>query len=229
VGPELSTLRGDALRIWSDAGVRREALEAVVAAWDERLPDLEARVHRVDEAVVAGLRALGLPRGDVRGVYLEATGRARAGRKLADCRIVLDGDVMRHVVLVQRQPDRAFRTWIHESLHARRAYHPAASSEYLRHPGYEEGMVEGLARFVTRDMAGMEVGDVSYDYYVAAYRALSIVVGAEPQALWRTLWTRRAGEARAAFVDAVDEFRRGVGGERPHRASPGRSGGASGQ
>lgn len=213
MGPELSTLRGDALRIWSDPEVRREALEAIVAAWDERQPDLEERIRRADEAVVAGLRALGVPRGAVQDVHVESVGQGWAGRKYPDCRLILDADVMRVVVHVRRQPDDYFRTWVHDSLHARRGYSPGAANEMRGWQGYEEGMVEGLARLVTRTKAGMHSSALSYDYFVAAYRALATAVGADVEALWRSLWKLRTGDVRAGFTDAVDAARRGSAGQ----------------
>jgi hypothetical protein len=66
-------------------------------------------------------------------------------------------------------------------------------------------MVEGLARMATRDRAGMR--DVararSYEYYVAAYRTLAVVVGLDVERLWRQLWSFPTGSVRTAFADVV--------------------------
>jgi hypothetical protein len=53
--------------------------------------------------------------------------------------------------------------------------------------GFEEGMVEGLARSVTGTAAGITVADPSYVYYVEAYRALARVAGIDAERLWRAL------------------------------------------
>src|SRR5438128_2254734 len=68
--------------------------------------------------------------------------RPWGGRKLPDCRMVFNGEAMRQVVRIQREPDDFFRTWVHESLHARQPFAPGAAEQYLRYAGYEEGMVE---------------------------------------------------------------------------------------
>ncbi len=65
-------------------------------------------------------------------------------------------------------PERIFHTWVHEALHARRPASPNRKTEYARWPGYEEGMVEGLARVATGLKAGMTVEAPSYEFYVHA-------------------------------------------------------------
>jgi hypothetical protein len=136
VVPELGSLSGDALQIWTDAEVRRAALEAIVDAWERDRPELRRCVRRVDDAIVDGLRALGLPRGEVRSVEFVALGMRSTGRKAPDCRLVLNGDAIRAVIRQQKHPDGAFCTWVHESLHARQPYHGGAAAEYAQHRGY---------------------------------------------------------------------------------------------
>jgi hypothetical protein len=77
------------------------------------------------------------------------------------------------------------------------------SDEARLHCGYEEGMVEGLARFVVRDAAGLRPLERSYAYYVAAYETLASLIGVEVTAVWRRLWRFPAGQARQAFVDEI--------------------------
>ena len=60
---ELRTLKGDALRLWGDAAEPRRAFDSIMAAWEVGSPDLAAAIARVNEAVLQGLAALGLPRG----------------------------------------------------------------------------------------------------------------------------------------------------------------------
>jgi len=120
---------------------------------------------------------------------------------------------MRETVRVRRQADDSFRTWVHESLHARQPYGARALGEIRTHQGYEEGMVEGLARLATRVKAGMRPREASYDYYVVAYRALAASAGVDVEALWRGLWQHAPGEVREAFVRVVDTLRAGTVGE----------------
>jgi hypothetical protein len=117
---------------------------------------------------------------------------------------VLDGLVMSALPPLDRA-DTTFKTWIHESLHARQ-FGPAPPTTARDHPGYEEGMVEGLARLVTRDLAGMQPLATAYTYYVEAYRSLSQVTGISVERLWRALWQYPRGHVRDAFVDTVDEI-----------------------
>lgn len=196
---------GDARRLWIDQQARREALEAIIAAWEEGSPSLDQQVSRIDTAVVAGLRALGLPRAPVRGVRLAALGMRSAGRKAPDCRLFLNADALRAIIRGQQHPDSAFCTWIHESLHARQPYAPTAAAEYVAHRGYEEGQVEGLARLVTGERAAMQGVERtrSYECYVVAYRTLAAAVGVAAERLWRALWAYPTGAVRAGFVRTI--------------------------
>jgi hypothetical protein len=203
LAPELSTLQGDALHLWGDAVVRRQALDAIVAAWEANSPDLAAAVARVDDAVVQGLAALGLPRGPIRGVRVESAGRGWIGLKHPDCTLLMDGLRVQRLVQSLQDCDRVFHTWVHESLHGRRLYVDSLAVEQRRHRGYEEGMVEGLARIVTGEKAGMKPGMVSFDYYVQAYAALARACAIGVEALWRALWQFPAGAVRAEFGDAL--------------------------
>jgi len=164
-------------------------------------------VARVDRAVVAGLRALGLPRGPIRRLLVEG-GPGPYGRKDPDCTLLLFGDRIRELLREPRGPDTTFRTWVHESLHGR---HPRLASyrrEYAQWPGYEEGLAEGLARLVVRDRAGLDPIEASYHYYVIAYRAVARTIDTDVERLWRGLWQSPLGGVRASFANTVDELRR---------------------
>lgn len=163
-------------------------------------------VRRVDDAVVVGLQALGFPRGPVRRVLIEG-GLGPYGRKEPDCTLVLYGDQMRTLIADPRGSDSTFRTWVHESIHARQPYVQGYEREYLPNRGYEEGLAEGLARWVVRDMARMAPRQVSYQYYVVAYQALAKAFGLEVDQLWRRLWMQPLGAVRLAFADVVNDRR----------------------
>lgn len=212
LSPELQALSGDALRLWGDADERRQALEAILHAWEHGDPDLRAAVEYVDSAVEAGLRACGLPRGPVLEVRIE-DGFGPQGRKRLDCSLLLGGVSMRRVVREDRRPDSTFRTWVHESLHARQAYATDVYWEYRAHRGFEEGMVEGLARLITREKAGLDPSDTSYAYYVAAYRALARAGDLDVEELWRALWQHPTGMVRGNFVGTIEMLRRSGTGE----------------
>ena len=143
-------MRGDALLLWSDAAARRRAIDAIVGTFDAGEAGLADAVQWVDDTVVAGLQALGLPRGDIRGlVRINATLRPY-GEKKPDCELILSGWHIRRLVADTRGPDTTFRTWVHESLHARQPYSERYREEYGPFRG-EEGMVEGLARMLVRE------------------------------------------------------------------------------
>ncbi|MGH2350067.1 MAG: hypothetical protein ACRDI2_21640 [Chloroflexota bacterium] len=205
MAPELRRLTGDALLIWGDARERREALAAIVAASDAADPVLQqATVRRIDSAVVEGLQALQLRRELGSEVQVGSFNRGWIGRVTPDGRILFDIDEMRHYVTVARQPDRIFHTWVHESHHARCPASLNRRSEYVNWPGYEEGMAEGLARVVTGTKAGMAVADLSYEYYVQAYRSLAVSAGFDVGGLWRALWLHPPGDVREHLVSIVD-------------------------
>jgi hypothetical protein len=168
-------------------------------------------VGRVDAAVSAGLQAAALPRGPVRAVRIEETARAWLGRKERDCTLLLAGDGLRWMVESQGQADRSFQTWVHESLHARQLHSVRAASEYRAHTGYEEGMVEGLARLVLSQMARMPLLGGEFEYYVQGYQALAVATGVDVERIWRALWQYPPGAVRAEFPDVVASLAAGRG------------------
>jgi hypothetical protein len=157
-----------------------------------------AAILRVDAAVVAGLAALGLPRGPVRGVAVESAPGMLAGWKDPACTVHLSAEAL-SAYLQDGLPDAIARIWVHESLHARQPYAPTYHSEYAAAAGYEEGMVEGLARSVLRDHAGMSALAGTFEYYVTVYLALGDVLDVAVERLWRSLWQAPAGQVRARF------------------------------
>lgn len=87
------------------------------------------------------------------------------------------------------------------------------ATELSRTRGFEEGMIEGLARLATGEWAAMQILEASYDYYVRAYEALARVLRIEVEQFWRALWIHPVGEVRLAFVGVVDVLReRAMGG-----------------
>jgi hypothetical protein len=208
LAPELRTLTGDALSLWGNATERHRALTAILDAWETGSLNLEALVARVDAAVVAGLLALGLPRGAVAATRVTDAAGRWFGRKSRDCTLLLAGDGLRYTLRALGQPDAAWRTWVHESLHARQAYSPTAGDEYRLAPGYEEGLAESLVRLVVQDKASIALVEGRFEYYVQAYRTLARAVELDPEELWRTLWQHAPGEVREAFTGAVERLRR---------------------
>lgn len=152
---------------------------------------------------------LGFPRGPVQQVVLaDSGGIGPYGRKDPDCALIIYVDQMRALLADPRGPDTSFRTWVHESIHARQPYGENYSAEYARFSGLEEGLAEGVARLIVREKAGMNPVETSYQYFVAAYRTLTEVFGIDAERLWRRLWIQPAGAVRGVLVDAVDAERR---------------------
>jgi hypothetical protein len=201
----LRTLSPDALRLWGDPSERGRAIDAILSAWQAADPALTSTVKRIDDAVVEGLRALALPRGLVLSVSIDLVGRGWLGRKLQDSNMVFDGLVIAALPPSDR-PDTVYKTWIHESLHARGAVPAPRTRDSVTFPGYEEGMVEGLARLITRDMAGMRPTESAHTPYVQAYQTLAQVIGCSAEQLWRALWRYPRGYVHTAFADTIDQI-----------------------
>ena len=203
---QLRRLTADSLPLWGNPDARREALAAVLSAWETGGPELQRAIGRVDRAVEEGLAALGLPRGPVRDVRIESMRPGLNGQKLRDCTIVLVAEYLAAFLRDRGEADPVFRTWLHESLHARQPYAPGASAEYRVFRGYEEGLVEGLTQVVLA-AAGIAVAGAPFSAYVAAYRALADTLGIEPEVLLRALWRYPAGEVRQHLPHAVAGLR----------------------
>jgi hypothetical protein len=160
---------------------------------------------RVDDAVVAGLTALRFPRGPVRAVRVERVGRAWLGRKVSDCAILFDDLVLARLTGRDRA-DRLFKTWLHESLHARALPVLGVAAERRDFRGYEEGLAEGIARLITHEKAAIPHFEAAYTYYVEAYRTLAVVLGLDLETLWRQLWTYAPGAVRDGLTTLVDQY-----------------------
>jgi hypothetical protein len=203
----LNALPHDAREVWADATMRQASLIAILRAWELGSPALGALVPRLDAAVVAGLVAVGLPRGPVAAVQVVDADSRWLGQKTPECVLQLAGDGLHQLVRQYGEPDRFFRTWVHESLHARQPYAPRAAIEQRQTRGYEEGMVEGLARLVLVGKARIPHAGGSYEYYVTAYTTLARILIVDVEILWRELWRHRTGEVREVFAETVDQLR----------------------
>lgn len=122
-----------------------------------------------------------------------------SGERPPDCTLSIDVEA----ISLLREGDRSdslIRTWLHESLHARQPYSSGYLREWQEARGFEEGVVEGLTRSIAVDWLGLRPIIASYDFYVAAYRSLAIVLSVDVERLWRMLWAFPAGEIRVGLV-----------------------------
>jgi len=199
---ELRQLHGDALAIWTDSSVRHRVLRGLA------LPTISGAhggsALRIDDAVRAGMRAFGLRRGRKSSAIVMPLGSGVRGRKTPDCFIQINASYVAEMLGERGAPDGIFKTWVHESLHARKPFADLdiVNGEYPMYQGYEEGLVEGLARWMTRDKAGMAFVS-TYASYVRAYEVLADVLGIETVALWRRLWRYPFGQVRSAFPEEI--------------------------
>ena len=199
----VSSLSAASRRIVTDRAARAALASVVVAGHPYEPAQVAAAVADFDAAALDVLDAAGLPRGPhVKGPFVTATGHGWAGRKAPDCSLFIDPETFRDLPDEDR-PDSLFKTWVHESLHGRQPYSPGFAAEWRAYRGFEEGMVEGLARQLVVDGLGMRPVLASYSSYVDAYRALSDALGAPSGELWTALWELPAGELSEGFVPTV--------------------------
>jgi len=198
IAAELQGLHGDARMIWTDRVTRHRVLRNLALPATSGMYGGSAL--RIDEAVAKGMRVLGLPRGRTRGFRIISLGNGVRGRKTPDRWIEISENHVAEMLEPRWTPDGIFKSWVHESLHARRPYAAPElqHTEYPAFAGYEEGLVEGLTRWIVQDQAGMAYVP-AYESYVRAYEVLSFVLGISVEALWRLLWRYRFGTVRAAF------------------------------
>lgn len=202
VATELRQLHGDALAIWTDSSMRHRVLRGLA------LPTISGAYGgsalRIDDAVRAGMRAFGLRRGRKISAIVMPLGSGVRGRKTPDCFIQINASYVAEMLGARGAPDGIFKTWVHESLHARKPFADPdiVNIEYPMYQGYEEGLVEGLARWITRDKAGM-VYLSAYASYVRVYEVLAEALGIETVALWRRLWRYPFGQVRSAFPEEI--------------------------
>jgi len=211
-GPLSDDLQGlaDASRhIWESLAERLRFIgEVLDAETDGDIPRMQQGLGQIDTAITEALDLLGLPRGPI-DELAPAWGKRYAGRKLPDCTLQINIDIMRRMSAFERGPDTTFRTWVHESIHGRQPYADGHRQEYDAWSGYEEGLAEALSRLVVRKHAGLDpIEPRDYHYFLPAYQTLSEAMKIEYEALIRALWTRPAGRVRTGLVAAVDDLRR---------------------
>lgn len=201
----LSRLPDSVRMIWTDRRSRAAAIGDIVAAiaFDHRRDDLSRAVDDFDRAVEFGLAGLGLPRGPIqRPIVMEPLPLGRSGVKLPDCRIVLSTTYFRTLELLYGTLEPAFRTWVHESIHARAPYEADFLDEFENWPGYEEGLADGLAGLVCQG-AGMDTVETAYGPYVRAYSALARVLDWDAWALLGQLWELPFGRVRNGLLQVA--------------------------
>lgn len=159
----------------------------------------------IDAAVVEILAVAGLPRGPINGPIVDDFNRGWFGRKVEDCRLLVDIRPFADLSEAER-PGTLVKTWIHESLHARLPYSAGFRQEWQEARGYEEGLAEGLTRLVAVEWIGLQPVLAGHQYYVVAYRVLAAVLKLDVEALWRALWRIPAGDVRAAFMPAIERI-----------------------
>ena len=159
----------------------------------------------IDAAVVEILAAVGLPRGPINGLFVDSFNRGWSGRKVEDCRLLIDIRPFADLPELDR-PDSLVKTWFHESLHPRLPYSSGFRQEWQEARGYEEGLAEGLARLITVNELGLQPIIAGHQYYVAAYRVLATVLRVDIAALWRALWRIPAGELRTAIMPSIERI-----------------------
>jgi hypothetical protein len=199
----LRQLTGDARHFWSDHLARERMLRAIHGAFlSADTPSLASATRAVDDAVTAGMRALGFSRDPVRTIRVRTTGGL--GEKWRTCELDVDAAALEDALLVRQQPDRVAETWLHESVHARHApWSSGWSSEYRHWSGYEEGFAEAVAKEIAR-LARFGPGVVVYRRYRAGYDLLADALGLPRENLFRVFWQHENGAMRQAFTDVVD-------------------------
>lgn len=199
----LARLRGEVGRFWHDPMVRRQAFETIIAAWrrgDEEA--LQTALGRVDDAILAAMRQLGLPRQGVTTLRFDAYPQLWAGHKHPACTLEINARRV-DATLAAGASDDLVRTWVHESVHGRLPRQPGWQREAVATPGAEEGLAEGLARLICVAQPGLAVRTGTFDRYVAAYEVMAEDLGLPVEALWRTLYSVPPGGVAAAFLTIV--------------------------
>jgi hypothetical protein len=208
LAPELLSLPESARLLWGDPQDRKEAVEALLPQGGaDSIDRVLHALQRIDDAVVAGLRALGLPRGPVAATRIESLGHNWLGRKADSCELLFDDLVLR-ALPEQERADRTFKTWIHESIHARARARVGVGIERRSWRGFEEGLAEGLARLVLHEKAGMPPLKGAYNYYVEAYETLARALEVDVERLWRECWSYIPGAVRNNFIVAINGCQR---------------------
>ena len=204
----LDSLPDEVRRLWVDARYRHVVLGDIVAAvtypgLDDRLAEA---VSIVDRAIEIGLAHLGIPRGPINfPIRVEPRTVGRNAVKLEECSLILSSSYLRLLPRLYSTLDPAFRTWLHESIHARQPYYADWRVEFESWEGYEEGLADGMANVLCSwaDATIPETRD--YVAYVQAYRGLAAILHLPEWALLRRLWYFPTGQVREGFPTVVDE------------------------
>lgn len=191
---------------WTDREVRRSALRDLRDALRfGGADDVQSAADAIDGHIVAALESLGFPRGPARpSVERQGSVGNRAGVKRPNCLLLIEAHYVEQHADALGNPDSVVRTWVHESIHARLEFAASAMDhEWFAWKGYEEGLAEGLARLITRDIAGLSPETPVYTRYVMAYEALARVLGQTPEELWRALYPIPFGAVRDTLPEVV--------------------------
>jgi hypothetical protein len=150
------------------------------------------------------MQIVGFPRGEIAGVSIVPLREGVRGRKRSTCTIEIDQGYITEMLGSRGTPDGIFKVWVHESLHARQPFATLRErfSEYPVYEGYEEGLVEGIARWMIHSLAGMEYVS-AYSRHVHAYESLAQVLEADITTIWRCLYRHPFGRVREAFPQEI--------------------------
>jgi hypothetical protein len=195
-------------------------LRAIVAAADSAARTRALRA--VDDAVTAGMAALGFPRAPVRSLSLMLPQfPGQMGIKLATCDLQIALPSLRNALAPGGFPDEVVETWIHESVHGRLA--PWSSGLHAERPfrGFEEGLAEGITRMVSQ-RAGFIPGLPTYGRYVQTYEVLADVLGMAADAIYRRLYALPYGSVMNGFSAEIDALHEGIGAPRFNQEQRGR-------
>jgi hypothetical protein len=208
VSRALHLIPEESRRLWLDTRYRHIVLGDIVAAvtYPGREDRLAAAVFVVDHAIEVGLAHLGLPRGAINlPVRVEPRAVGRNAVKYEDCRLVLSSSYLRMLPRYYSSLEPVFRTWLHESIHARQPYDEAWRAEFEPWEGYEEGLADGMAN-VLGSWAGAIIPETTdYVAYVQAYRTLATALQMSTWALWRRLWHFPTGQVRVGLLRMIEE------------------------
>ena len=207
----LHALPEESRRFWLDPRCRHVILGDVVAAVTdaERADRLAEAVSVVDRAVEVGLAHLGVPRAAINyPIRVEPRAVGRNAVKLEECSLVLSSSYLRMLPRYYSSLEPAFRTWLHESIHARQPYAGDWRVEFEAWEGYEEGLADGMAN-VLCGWAGATIPEATdYVAYVQAYQTLTAVLQISMWTLLRRLWEFPTGRVREGLPSVVEAWYR---------------------
>jgi len=198
-------------RFWLDPRYRQIILGDVVAAITVpgREDRLEEAVAVVDRAIDVGLTHLGVPRGPIDlPIRVEPRAVGRNAVKREECSLILSSTYFRMLPRLYSSLEPAFRTWLHESIHARQPYVDNWRSEFEEWEGYEEGLADAMANVLCQWAGAVIPETTDYVAYVQAYQALAAVLQLSTWALLRRLWVFPTGRVREGLPTVVEAWYR---------------------